>query len=293
MDNDDLKKSRVLSLLRFLEDQTDEEHPASMTTILTHLESEGIPASRKSAAQDIERLMASGVDVVRNNGNPNEYFIGGRHFELPELKLLVDAVNASRFIPPVKAKELIRKLTAFASVWQAGELRRSLYTDRMAYPFNGKAYYTVDLLHTAKNTGKKVTFKYFDWNGEKKKEYKHGRRDYLFSSYGLIWNNDRYYAVGWSDSHGKVITFRVDRIAAPKLTDEDAVPEPEGFQMSFYAESVFQMYDGPVRRVTLSCENDLMKNVIDRFGENVETEVSDDGHFLAHVDVPSSPTFFA
>ena len=289
----EVKKSRLLCLLDYLNKQTDEEHPASMNAIITYLEAEGIQACRKTVTDDIERLIASEIDVICNHGNPNGYFIGERQFEMPELKLLVDAVSASRFIPPAKAKELIRKLTAFASEWQAVELQRSVYTDRRAYPYNNRAYINVDILHTAKNTGKKVTFKYFDWNGKKEKEYKHGQRNYVFSPYGMVWNNDRYYTVGWSDSHGKVITFRVDRIAAPRLTDENAVTEPEGFDMMFYAESVFQMYDGPVCGVTLVCENELRKNVIDRFGEEVETEVLDDEHFKAHVNVPASPTFFS
>jgi len=156
-----------------------------------------------------------------------------------------------------------------------------------------KAYITVDMLHNAINTGKKITCKYFEWSADKKKEYKHRRQNYHFSPYGLVWNNDRYYTVGWSDSHGKVITLRVDRIAVPKYTDEPAVTMPEGFNMAFYAESVIQMYDGPLRDVTLICENDMMKHVIDRFGENVKTQILDPEHFAAYVNVPASPTFFA
>jgi len=243
------KKSRILTVKRFLEEHTDEAHPVTIADILAYLEAEGITASRKPVAQDIAELIVSGVDVVCNPGNPNVYFIGDRHFELPELKLLVDAVRASRFIPSRKADALIGKLTAMASRHQADELHRSLYAGKPARPIGDKAYITVDLLHMAINAGKKITCKYFEWGADKKKVYKHRRKDYHFSPYGLIWNNDRYYAVGWSDSHGKIITLRVDRIAAPKLTDEGAEPRPEGFDMAFYAESVIQMYDGPVRDV--------------------------------------------
>ena len=286
-------KSRLLTVKRFLEEQTDEAHPVTLADVLGHIEAEGFSTTKKTLAQDIEELVESGVDVVCNPGHPNEYFIGDRHFELPELKLLVDAVRASRFIPPRKAEALIGKLTAMASRHQADELRRSLYAGKPARPLEDKAYVTVDLLHAAVNTGKKITCKYFEWNADKKKVYKHRRQDYHFSPYGLVWNNDRYYAVGWSDSHGKVITLRVDRIAVPKLTDADAAPRPEGFDMAFYAESVIQMYDGPVRDVTLLCDNEMMRHVIDRFGEDVDTKVSDDEHFLARVSVPASPTFFA
>ena len=286
-------KSRILYLRRFLETQTDENHPVRMQGILDYLESEGISASRKTVTQDIEALIEVGVDVVCNAGHHYEYFIGERLFELPELKLLIDAVRASRFIPPQKSKSMIGKLTSLAGEHQAAGLQRSLYVNRLSRPAVEKAYIAVDMLHTAINDHKKITCKYFEWNAQKKKEYKHRRRDYYFSPYGMVWNNDRYYTVGWSDSHGKVITLRVDRIANPKLLNTAAVPKPKGFDMAFYAESVINMYDGPLRDVTLICTNDMMKHVIDRFGEKVKTEVLDRKHFAAYISVPASPTFFA
>ena len=264
-----------------------------MADMLVHLESEGLVASRKTISRDIEELITSDVDVVCNPGKPHQYFVGDRHFELPEVKLLVDAVRASRFIPQRKADVLISKLTSLVSYYQAQEMHRSLYTDKLARSSGYKAYITVDLLHTAVSKKKKITCKYFEWGADKKKEYKHRRQDYFISPYGLVWNNDRYYVVGWSDSHKRIITLRVDRIAMPKLIDEPAVPKPNGFDMAFYAENVIQMYDGPLREVTLSCENEMMKHVIDRFGEDVSTEIEDTDHFIAHVSISASPTFFA
>ena len=148
-----MKKSRILTVKRFLEEHTDEARPVTMADILAHLEAEGISTSRKTVAQDIKELIASGVDVVCNAGKPKEYFIGDRYFELPELKLLVDAVRASRFILQHKADALISKLAATASRHQAGELHRSLYTGNTARPVGDKAYVAVDMLHTAVNTG--------------------------------------------------------------------------------------------------------------------------------------------
>jgi len=287
------KKSRIVYIKRFLEEQTDEAHPTTIADILAYLKTLDIGTSRQTIARELEQLTEAGADVICNAGKPNQYFIGDRHFELPELKLLVDAVMASRFIPPNKADALIEKLSNFTSIHQSGELRRSLYTDKHTRPVRSKAYITVDLLYTAESKGLKIIFKYFEWGADKKKIYKHDRQDYYFSPYGLVWNNDRYYTVGWSDSHNKIITLRVDRIAAPKLTDETAVPKPKGFNMAFYSESVFQMYDGPVQDITLHCENDMMKHVIDRFGEVVKTEILDTEHFIAYVNVPASPTFFS
>lgn len=286
------KKSRILCIKRFLEEQTDEEHHVTVADILTSLEAQGVSASRQTITRDIQFLIEDGVDVVCNPGKPNGYFIGERSFELPEIKLLIDAVQASRFISSRKATALIRKLTNLASRYQSKGLRRSLYVNRQARPVDGKVYITVDLLNTAANTKKKITCKYTDWSADKKKFYKHGK-DYLFSPYDLIWNNDHYYAVGWSDNHGKIITLRVDRIAKPRLTDEPAATKPEGYDVAFFTERVVQMYDGPVREITLVCENHTMKHIIDRFGEDVQTEILSAEHFNAYVKVPASPTFFA
>jgi predicted DNA-binding transcriptional regulator YafY len=137
-----------------------------------------------------------------------------------------------------------------------------------------------------------VTFKYYEYDRNKRKRYKHDGQVYHFSPYGLIWNSDRYYAVGHSESHGKLTTFRADRIAVPELTDVPARPRPDGFDMAYYVETVFRMYDGPLREVTLKCENPLMKAVIDRFGEDVRTDILDDSHFAVRAEIPVGPTFF-
>ncbi|GHU87695.1 hypothetical protein FACS1894202_02440 [Clostridia bacterium] len=286
------KKSRILYIKRFLEEHTDENHPATAGEIAAHLESSGVSGNSRTIVQDINELIESGADVVEVKGRPNRYFVGDRHFELPELKLLVDAVRASRFIPPKKSAALIEKLSAFASVHQRGELQRELYAAGRVKSGNEKAYITVDILHTAINAKRRVAFKYYEYDRHGKKTYKHKRKNYIFSPYGLIWSDDRYYAVGFSESHGKIIAFRVDRIALPELLDKPAAPAPEGFDIAVYATSVFNMYDGPETDVTLKCENDLMKSVIDRFGEDIRTEIVGEDYFTATVRAAVSPTFY-
>ena len=287
------KKSRILHIKRYLEEYADELHPVTMPQIISHLEKESISASRKTVAQDIDQLIESGVDIICNTGHSYEYFIGERHFELPELKLLVDAVAASGFITPRKSTALIKKLTAFASEHQAAELNRQLYVDKHIKSENKNSYHTVDLLHTAINEARQITFKYYEYNQYKEKEYKHNRHTYVFSPYALLWNNDRYYTVGFSDKHGKVISFRVDRIAAPKLTNKPIHPKPENYDIQLYTKSIFQMFEGTqLKKVALKCQNELMKSVIDRFGTDIETEIIDDNHFSAVVEVSASPTFY-
>lgn len=285
-------KSRLLYIKQFLESQTDEQHPMTLTEITTSIQKAGFSCCPKTVKKDIEQLMGSGIDVVCNKGRVLEYFIGDCHFELPELKLLVDAVQASKFISAKKSEQLIKKLMAFVSHHQAAELNRTLYTDKQIKQTNENIFITVDMLHAAINNDKQVYFKYYEYDQNKKEIYKHKRKVYEFSPYALLWNGDNYYVVGYSESHGKIIKFRVDRIATPELSELAAVPKPKDFDVAFYAQKVFQMYDGPMREITLKCENSLMKSIIDRFGEDVKTTVIDDNHFHANVSVCASSTFF-
>jgi predicted DNA-binding transcriptional regulator YafY len=134
---------------------------------------------------------------------------------------------------------------------------------------------------------------YIEYAPDKKKTYKHNRQVYEFSPWAFVWNNDSYYIIGYSESHGKTVKFRVDRIAAPKLTDLPAVTAPEDFDIAAFVKSTFQMFDGPPLNVTLKCENSLMKTVIDRFGEEVCTEIADVEHFRVKISVSASKTFYA
>jgi predicted DNA-binding transcriptional regulator YafY len=207
--------------------------------------------------------------------------------------MLVYEVQASRFITVKKSSALIQKLTAMASRHQARELNRQLFVDNQVKTQNEQIYITLDLLHKAVGAGKKVSFMYYEYDRNKDKIYKHNGYKYAFSPYVLLVDSEKCYVAGYSDKHGGITTFRVDRIAKPRIIDTAAVPKPEDFDVSMYRRSIFQMYGGSdIQRVTLMCENGLMKNVIDIFGESVETEILDDNHFTASVEVSVSPTFF-
>jgi predicted DNA-binding transcriptional regulator YafY len=184
------------------------------------------------------------------------------------------------------------KLLTLTSRHQADYLRNGLYLDKLAKPKNETAYIAADMLLTAIRTGRRVHFLYFEYGPDKKKAYKHGRRVYEFSPWAFVWDSDKYYIIGHSKSHGKAAKFRVDRIAAPRLTELPAIPAPEDFDLAAYTQAVFQMYDGPLLDVTLKCENAMMKTIIDRFGEEVKTSIADTGHFYANVTVSASKTFY-
>ncbi len=282
----------LLLLRQYLYQQTDEQHPASVTDILAFWQQHGIQAGRKSVYTDIELLQNAGMDIVCVKSSQNKYFVGQRLFELPELKLLVDAVESSRFITEKKSTALIKKLGHLTSTAQAEQLNRRIYMGGTPKPENESIYYNVDTIHNAVQKKQQITFQYFEYTPKKEKVLKHDGYKYRFSPYAMIWNRDCYYAVGWSEKHGKIAQFRVDRMTAVEPLKQAAVQTLD-FDPAEYVRKVFGMYPDNLCTVELLCDNEVMRSVIDRFGENVQTETVDEQHFRATVEVAPSPPFFS
>ena len=282
----------LLLLRQYLHQHTDEQHPVSVTDILAFWQQHGIQAGRKSVYTDIELLQNVGMDIVCVKSSPNKYFVGQRLFELPELKLLVDAVESSRFITEKKSTALIKKLGHLTSTAQAEQLNRRIYMGGTPKPENEGIYYNVDTIHNAVQKKQQITFRYFEYTPKKEKILKHDGYKYRFSPYAMIWNRDCYYAVGWSEKHGKIAQFRVDRMTAVEPLEHTAVQTPD-FDPAEYVRKVFGMYPDNLCTVELLCDNEIMRSVIDRFGENVQTETVDEQHFRATVEVAPSPPFFS
>lgn len=282
----------LLLLRQYLHQQTDEQHPVSVTDILAFWQQHGIQAGRKSVYTDIELLQNAGMDIVCVKSSQNKYFVGQRLFELPELKLLVDAVESSRFITEKKSTALIKKLGHLTSTAQAEQLNRRIYMGGTPKPENESIYYNVDTIHNAVQKKQQITFQYFEYTPKKEKVLKHDGYKYRFSPYAMIWNRDCYYAVGWSEKHGKIAQFRVDRMTAVEPLEHTAVQTLD-FDPAEYVRKVFGMYPDNLCTVELLCDNEVMRSVIDRFGENVRTETVDEQHFRATVEVAPSPPFFS
>ena len=282
----------LLLLRQYLYRQTDEQHPVSVTDILAFWQQHGIQAGRKSVYTDIELLQNAGMDIVCVKSTQNRYFVGERLFELPELKLLVDAVESSRFITEKKSTALIKKLGHLTSTAQAEQLDRRIYMGGTPKPENESIYYNVDTIHNAVQKKQQITFQYFEYTPKKEKILKHDGYKYRFSPYAMIWNRDCYYAVGWSEKHGKIAQFRVDRMTAVEPLEHTAVQTLD-FDPAEYVRKVFGMYPDDLCTVELLCDNEVMRSVIDRFGENVRTETVDEQHFRATVEVAPSPPFFS
>lgn len=285
-------KNRILLVLKYLWDNTDIDHPATIKDIAAYLEGYGYNATRKTISKDIEELTEIGIDIDCIRAEHNLYFLDVRVFELAEVKLLVDAVQSSRFIPTKKSKSLIEKLSTFVGPHQSSILKRQLYVDKRVKASNEGIFYLVDNIHTAIREKNRITFQYQEYNQNKEKVLKHNGQVYSLSPYALVWNDDCYYVLGYSDSHEKVVKFRVDRMIDMRISEMTAVRKPKDFDVSDYFSQIFSMYDGNDCRVTLLCENDLMKHIIDRFGEKVFTAPVDDKHFVVETTVSLSQTFY-
>lgn len=286
---------RLLRILEILRTETDENHPITIVQITKILKERwDIDPNRITTQKDIAALIAAGYPIEVIRSTQNRYYVTEQLFELPELKLLIDAVESGKFISEKKSRILTEKLTTLAIHSDRDSLKRNISISGRVKTGNEHLYYIMDALNDAINWKQKVSFLYFEYHAGKKKKLKNGGEPYILSPYTLTWNGDFYYVVGWSDKHEKIATFRVDRIYnVPEILEEKAVPKPKQYSIGDFAEKAFQLFDKDHAVVTLLCENSAMNTVIDQFGTKVKTEQVDEDHFRFEAEVSLSPVFFA
>ena len=281
-------------MLLLLYTEADEQHPISTNELFEYFDARGMRPDRKTLKNDIDLMVDMGIDVISIPGNPIKYFIGNRGFELPEVKLLIDAVQSSRFITEKKSKALTKKLSTYlVSKHQGKALYRNLHTVSSIKPGNEQVYIYVDGIFEAINSKKQISFQYIEFSPDKRRTTKHNGHLYEVSPYAMLWNGDYYYCVGFSRSHDKIVTFRVDRMKNVAITELAAVPPPASFNVEDYYTGIFDMFDGDDMEVELLCKNKHMKSVVDQFGEKVRTRIANPEYFIAIVAVSVSPTFFS
>lgn len=285
-------QTRILLLRKWLIEETDYEHQLGCCEILGRWEQIGIKTDRRSVYKDIDTLKELGLDIQCERRKQNYYYVAEKQFELAELKLLVDAVEASQIIPKKETEDLVKKLTSFASEADREELSRPVIVDKVFKNTNAEVLTNTDLLYQAIRKRKKVSFQYYDYMPNKKKILKHNGKVYILSPYFLKWNSDKYYVVGYSDDHMNISHFRVDRMANVQILSNASQKKPKGFNPQKYATRVFGMYSADLRNVTLLCENDLLKDIFDKFGVGIQTNIVDEHHFQVTVEVEPSPPFF-
>lgn len=291
-------KNRILLLKEYLEENTDERRSATTGEVREYLEAHGCPVTVQTLRTDIESLRECGYDVVQRDmeGMPTRYLWTDRKWSVPEIQILVDAVSSSQFISVKKSNELIRKLAEMAGPSSRKELQpRIMVSENIKAP-NEQILYIVQAIRDAIRKNRMICFRYYRYNAKKERVPKHEgsvEKKYFVSPYATVWNNDRYYLIGWSDARKKVATYRIDRMGTPEILKQKRVPEPEGFSVRDYTDRIFRMYDGPVEEVTLRCRQAIMDQVIDRFGEQVEIRNVQNDMFDITVPVSLSGTFYA
>ena len=289
------ERFRALYVLKYLREHTDEEHPVTLLQIQDHLSAQNITAIPRTIDIDITALQKLGFDIIRNRSTQNQYFFASRHFSSFELKLMIDAVQAAKFIPREHTKELVERISGLANKIQSGDLRRNLFVSKLKD--NDKNTLTMaDWLNTAINQNKQVTFQYYGYDREGKKALRFDGYRYKFSPYALVWNMDSYFVIGcrMRKDENCIHKFRVDKICAIQMEEEERLPLPEGFDLAAYCDSAFLMYGDATTDVTLSCTYDVMEKVINRFGEDILIlPGEDDEHFQISEPVVACSTFYS
>lgn len=291
------QKLKPLYVMDYLLKNSDAEHPVTTAQLIDYLNSIGISAERKSIYDDIESLKVYGIDIIptAEGGRKAGYYVGEREFELPELKLLVDSVQSSKFITKKKTETLIRKIDKLANIYDAQKLSRQVYVANRIKTMNESIYYNVDEIHSGIMQNRKIRFKYYEYTVSKEKRFKKGGAFYVVSPYALTWDDENYYLVSYDSEQGIIKHFRVDKMSAISVMDEerDGREAYDALDMAVYARKVFGMFSGEEKNVQLRFTNKLAGAVIDRLGSDVMMIPDGDEHFTVRTNVAVSPQFFA
>lgn len=290
------QKLKLLYLLKILTEQSDEEHCMSAQALIEALAAYGIRAERKSIYDDIAQLMDFGYDIVLVKAKTGGgYYLAGREFELAELKLLVEAVQASRFLTVNKSRELILKIEKLASKAQAVQLQRQVYVANRIKTANESIYYVVDDIHRAIQNNRQISFQYLEWNLNRELVPRRDGKPYQISPWALTCKDENYYLIAHDSEEDKIKHFRVDKMAKIRVLEEtkrEGAALFERFDIADYANKTFGMYGGQEETVTLLFANHLIGVVMDRFGKEAAVRIRDEAHFSVRVRVAVSGQFF-
>ena len=286
---------KTFYILQILMERTDEEHALNAAALGEILEREyGIRLNRQTIYSEIEKLERADIDVEKLDGKLGGYYIASRAFELPELKLMVDAVQSSRFITEKKTRELIGKLESLCSREEAKQLAGQVVIYNRPKTMNETIYYNVDMLHLAIYRSLRIAFQYVDWTPKKTLRLRHDGEFYEASPRHLIWDDENYYLIAFDEKAGKIKHYRVDKIRNLRILETKQSPEAMEDQtdMAVFAKKTFGMFGGEDVDVRLHCKNSLAGVVIDRFGSDIFMIPKDEDSFTAQVTVTVSPQFF-
>lgn len=289
------QKLKLLYLIKMLEENTDEHHVLTTQEIIDKLAANDIHAERKSIYDDIRTLQDFGYDILKaDTRSGGGYWLGSREFELPELKLLVDAVQSSRFITSKKSRELIHKLEHMVSRHDAGKLQRQVYVAGRIKTENESIYYSIDAIHRAIQENRQIRFPYLEWTLQKELKPRKGRDAYQVSPWALIWREENYYLVAFDSASSMMKHYRVDKIGAVEVLEEkrEGTQAASNLNLAAYANRTFGMYGGTEEVVTMRFPDRLIGVVLDRFGKDVDIIPAEEGYFRCRTRIAVSGQFF-
>ena len=296
MPRSSFQKLKIIYIMEYLLKNSDEEHAVTTNQIIAYLKSHDIAVERKTIYSDIDALRDFGLDIIQvSEGNNHGYYVANRDFELPELKLLVDSVQSSKFITHKKTLSLIKKIEKLASIHSAQLLNRQVFVKNRIKTMNESIYYNVDEIHNGISNNRKLRFLYFEYNVAKERVYRHGGAYYEVSPFAMTWDDENYYLVAYDSEAGIIKHYRVDKMEKISTLDEerDGQEVYQALDMAVYTRKTFGMFTGEEIKVQMRFENHLVGAVLDRLGSEVFIVPDGPAHFTVRTDVVVSPQFFA
>lgn len=294
MSKSENQKQKLLYLLKFFYEETDEEHALTVNQIIDKLEQNGISAARRSIYDDIRTLQDFGIDIVMRKSKTCEYFLGSRLFETSELKILIDNIQSSRFITKKKSESIIKRLKRLAGKPQSRKFSGQIHIYDRIKNMNECILYNVDTLHNAIAENRKVTFRYFDYNIKREKVFRKNGELYFANPLALHFDNENYYLISYNEKYGDYVHYRVDKMTDIEISTEKRMMPEEKFNAAEYVKPMFSMFDGKVEHITALFHISYLNVIIDRFGDNVILrEAEDEECFQATFQAAVSPTFLS
>ena len=295
MGKENFSKIKLLRIWEILKQDSDENNPLTTNQILDKLSESGIICDRRTLYQDIAILNSYGYEVICKKGqHSNGYYVIDRSFDVPELRILIDAVQAASFISPKKTAELTDKIAALGGSYRADILKKNIVEFNTTKHNNEHIYYSVNAIEDAILAGKKISFQYFDLNESHERVFRKNGEKYLVNPVAMVFSNDNYYLICYHDNHDGITTYRIDRMLNVSVSDQEInkAAQPKGLNIAKHRKQSFSMFGGKTETVKFEADKDLLDVIYDKFGEDTQIRSLGNGKISFTADVQVSPVFF-
>ena len=300
MNPESSRKIKLLKIWEILRQETDENHKMGTPTLIARLKKEGIEVDRKILYKDIELLNMNGYEILCDRSKSNEYYVIDRSFDIPEIRILMDAVQAAAFVTEKKTKVLVDKIAELAGSKRAEVLKSNIAEFNTVKSNNESIYYSIDTITQAKDENKKIGFYYFDYDINREKLYRKlsgtdKDRWYIVNPVATVFDNDQYYLICYDDKHKGLANYRIDRMERVEMLDEAITrnSEIEAIDISKHKRQLFGMYGGEIKKVTFIADKSLIDVIFDKFGSQAKIVEAENGVLKCTVEVQVGPMFIA